>query len=165
MSTKDGYWQRNPGEVERARALWERGGLSASAIGRALGVTKNAICGLKNRQGWEQRESPIQSGAVRKDVSVRQKQRRIQAIRAERVSLSPLASIAIVLPVEVAKKKPEPPKKAPRPNARQCEYLFGDKPFVRCTNKAWPGYPYCRECAQRAYVNWKGIYPKEEAAL
>lgn len=169
--SKEGYWEANPDKAALAHSLWEQG-LSASAVGRALGVSKGAICGLKNRQGtWTRRESPIKP--PRGDVGVRQKQRRIQVVRVESVSLPPLLALLgdpILItapPRERPAPKPKPSVQEPRvarPSKIRCAWLFGDKPFRRCTNKAVFGYSYCAECCRRGYVNWRGAAEQEMAA-
>ncbi len=157
MSRSDGYWERNPEAVAQAKDLWDQG-LPASQIALRFNTSKNAILGLKSRRGWTQRGSPIKLGVARPDVGVRQHQRRIQAVRVGTVSLAPLASATIA----VAKKKPDPPKPAEAPRAilrpwRQCAWLDGaNKPFERCKNEAFPGYPYCAQCCRRCYINWHG---------
>ncbi len=85
MSRHNGYWETNPSKAEHARLMWEQG-LSASTIGRALGVSKNAVIGIKNRRGWAPRKSPITPGITRPSVAI-----------------------------AVAKKKPDSPKPAEAP--------------------------------------------------
>ena len=170
MSKRDGYWETNPDKAAHAHALWDDG-LSASHIGRLLGVTKGSICGLKNRRGWKQRGSPIRP--PRPDVGVRQQQRRIRTVRVETVSLPPLLALlddTILLttpPRERPAPKPKPIVEAPRAarqSTRQCEFLEGDKPFTRCENRAVFGYSYCEDCCRRAYINWRGATVEEMAA-
>jgi hypothetical protein len=170
MSKRDGYWETNPDKAEHAHALWEQG-LSASAVGRALGVSKGAICGLKNRQGtWTRRESPIRP--PRPDVGVRQQQRRIRIVRVETVRLPPLLAllddpILLTTPPRERPPKPKPAIEAPRPvqqSTQQCRWLDGDKPFKRCEAVAWPGYAYCEIHCRRAYINWRGAALDEVAA-
>jgi hypothetical protein len=162
MSKRDGYWETNPDKAAHAHALWEEG-LSASAIGRVFGVSKNAICGLKNRQGtWTRRESPIRP--PRPDVGVRQQQRRIGIVRVASVKLPPLLAllddpILLTTPPRERPPKPKPVIEAPRPvqqSTRQCEYLTGDKPFVRCADRAVFGYPYCESHCRACYINLHG---------
>ena len=161
MSKRDGYWETNPDKAAHAHALWDDG-LSASHIGRLLGVTKGSICGLKNRRGWKQRGSPIRP--PRPDVGVRQQQRRIRIVRVESVSLPPLLAllddpILLTTPPRERPPKPKPVIEPPRPvqqSTQQCEYLTGDKPFVRCADRAVFGYPYCESHCRACYINWRG---------
>jgi hypothetical protein len=44
--------------VERARLLWAEG-LSAAAIGRELGCSKNSVIGMAHRRGFAPRPSPL----------------------------------------------------------------------------------------------------------
>jgi hypothetical protein len=169
MSRRDGYWETNPDKAAHAHALWDDG-LSASHIGRLLGVTKGSICGLKNRRGWKQRGSPIRP--PRPDVGVRQQQRRIRTVRVASVSLSPLLALLddpILLTTTPRERppKPKPVIEAPRPvqqSTHQCRWLDGDKPFKRCEAMAWPGYAYCEAHCRRAYVNWHGAALDEVSA-
>lgn len=53
--------------------------------------------------------------------------------------------------------KPPEPTRAPIPRGeseRRCEWLDGDKPYVRCTAAHLPGMPYCEAHAARSYVHW-----------
>ena len=53
---------RNDDEtIARARRLWDQG-LSVTAIGRHLGVTRNVIVGIAHRNGFAQKPSPIGNG-------------------------------------------------------------------------------------------------------
>ena len=48
--------------IDQLRKLWDQG-LSASAIGRQLGVSKNAVVGKAHRLKLPARPSPIRKGA------------------------------------------------------------------------------------------------------
>jgi hypothetical protein len=173
---KDNYWENNPDQTERARIMWESG-LSTIKMGRALGVTKNAVVGLKNRQGWVQRGSPILHAGANADVGVRERQRRAQrrdqALHVGSVSLPPLLALLddpILLsapPGERPAPKPKAPP-APKPvhrvSTRQCSWLDGHKPFIRCAEMAEVGYPYCSTHCRVCYINWRGAAAEECAA-
>jgi hypothetical protein len=173
MSRGDGYWETNPDQIERARAMWGQG-LSAAHIGRLLGVTKNAICGLKNRQGWAQRGSPIKHGPDGPPRSERTRQRRQQALHVGLKSLPPLLAL-LDDPILLTTPKRERPARKPKPVAplapkpphrvsnRQCAFLEGHKPFIRCAEMAEIGYPYCSSHCRACYINWRGA-PLEECA-
>lgn len=47
-----------PENLARARSLWDDG-VSINKIAMAIGVSKNAMCGMKDRQGWPKRENPV----------------------------------------------------------------------------------------------------------
>lgn len=53
--------------LEKLRKLWDKG-LSISAIGEKLGVTRNAIAGKAHRLGLRKRQSPI----AKKTVAVKE---------------------------------------------------------------------------------------------
>jgi GcrA cell cycle regulator len=49
----------DPEKLERMKDAWEREGLSASQMGERFGMSKNSVVGLRYRQGWTKRASPI----------------------------------------------------------------------------------------------------------
>ena len=44
--------------VEAIRALWETEHMSGAAIGKRLGITRNAVYGIARRNGFSKRETP-----------------------------------------------------------------------------------------------------------
>jgi hypothetical protein len=104
---------------------------------------------------------------------VRQQQRRIRIVRVASVKLPPLLALLddpIMLttpPRERPPPKPKPTIEAPRPvqqSTQQCRYLTGDKPFVRCADRAVFGYPYCESHCRACYINWHGVALDEVTA-
>jgi hypothetical protein len=167
-----GYWANNPGMDIRARILWDEG-ISAGEIGRRLGCGKNSLISLARRREWPHRPSPITPGVFgpRKPRASRAKAA-IAAravglpppLSAGPVTLPPLASDAILLPVSPSRKKPPKPVNRPVQSSKhRCEWLDGHKPFKRCTEAAWSGYPYCETHCRKAYVNWRGAAAEEAA--
>ncbi len=74
-----------PTELEsRLRHLWDDKALSTAAIGRRLGVSKNAVVGKAKRLGLPNRPSPIKPS---------EKPREVRPLRAGAVTLPPLASL------------------------------------------------------------------------
>jgi len=143
-------------DIARLRELWTAG-ISTTEIGRLMRRTKNAVVGRARRLHLLGRPSPIKRDG---SEPVRPYKRRIVE-RAGPVTLAPMGSDSFRLPVLDAAKKKAPPKpvEAPRPAVRQtnrqCEWLEGQKPFVRCTENATPGRPYCEAHSRKAYATWR----------
>ena len=135
---------------ERLRELWDEG-LSSAAIGRELGVSKNAVVGKAHRMNLPDRPSPIlPKGSGRpRGVSMR---------RPPPAPLPLLSSIVAqkpaIAPLEVAKRPPviRPPRPPhdpvqPLPAGRigQCAYVTSEgKPHRYCDDPTLPGNVYCR---------------------
>ena len=124
----------NEENIRELRRLWDAG-YSASAIGKQIGITKNAVIGKAHRLGLKSRPSPIKRGGATK------------------------AAIAPVLrkapPVEA------PPMPAPRPaprkiaNGPSCLWPIGDPgtaDFRFCGKPSIAGKPYCAEHCAKAYI-------------
>lgn len=143
---------------EKVRQLWtDCPEMSASAIGRQVGLTKNAIMGLKNRMGLAPRKTSV-------PLSPEEKARREKA----RKEQQPLAGAkAVIMARRVSLKRPKimapPPKKEepPAPIVRfiprgaTCmwvkeegrggrDWLFCDAPMERGS--------YCQKHAKLCYV-------------
>lgn len=139
--------------IARLRTLWDAG-ISATEIGRRMGRSKNSVVGKVHRLHLVGRPSPIPFSSSTRPRPVR---------RVTVVSLPPLLALLddpILLTTPPRERPaPKPVVEVPRvmrESNRQCEWLFGDKPFKRCTNKAVFGYSYCEECCRRGYINWRG---------
>ncbi len=130
--------------VSELSRLWETG-YSASAIGKMLGVSKNAVVGKAHRMRLEARPSPI-----RRDQRVRMRRRVPMPIR-----LNDLRPAAAPAPT------PTPPPPAPRLAVRRdgkgpnCLWPIGDPgeaDFHFCGAPAAESKPYCPEHCARAYI-------------
>ncbi len=126
-------------KIARLRELWTRG-LSTAAIGRDLGVSKNAVVGKSHRLGLDPRPSPIAARAPEKasGPSPRRKAR------------AP-ARIGDVIDL----------------GAQMCRWPFGDpgdEDFHFCGRDAAPGKPYCEEHCAIAYVTKSGSRDRERAS-
>jgi len=104
--TEDGMSNRRPGEnpawneasISQLKVLWEQG-LSASSIGRVLGMTKNAVVGKAHRLKLSARPSPIHK---RSKPPVR----RVAALARPTLSAAPAADLSSENPVAAASAKP-----------------------------------------------------------
>jgi GcrA cell cycle regulator len=160
---RDGPW--TDFTIAKLRSLWEDG-LSTSAIGRALKLSKNAVIGKAHRLDLPARPYPIKPANG-------QRQNRIRKPR-PRVSLPPLPPPVCLPPGSdvhetgtetdtnvLAGPKASPPAITPaieKPTYRfsQCCWPIGDPgtpAFRFCDAPAIPGKPYCAAHASRAYVN------------
>jgi GcrA cell cycle regulator len=152
--------------IEQLRKLWEQG-LSASAIGRQLGVSKNAVVGKAHRLKLPARPSPIRKGArppVRRMAALpkpfalpvrRHHAKPSQALAA--LSEKPEAPAAPA--AEVRSAPPVGPVLPTRRVARgikACLWPIGDpgeSNFHFCGAEVVPGKSYCGEHCQRAYIH------------
>jgi GcrA cell cycle regulator len=149
-------------KIERLRSLWDDG-LSASAIGRALNLSKNAVVGKAHRLDLSARPCPIKplSGPRQKRT------------HKPRVPLPPFSGPVCPAPIlDVHEKDTEiGPHMLAAPKASlpvsppalqmsayrisQCSWPFGDPgtpTFRFCDSPSLPGKPYCAAHASRAYV-------------
>ncbi|HEY5598213.1 MAG TPA: GcrA family cell cycle regulator [Kiloniellales bacterium] len=129
--------------VTELSRLWETG-YSASAIGKMLGVSKNAVVGKAHRMRLEARPSPI-----RRDQRVRMRRRVPMPIR-----LNDLRPAAAPPPTPAA---PPAPRLAVRRDGKgpNCLWPIGDPgeaDFHFCGAPAAESKPYCPEHCARAYI-------------
>jgi GcrA cell cycle regulator len=124
--------------VDELSKLWASG-YSASAIGRMLGVSKNAVVGKAHRMRLESRPSPI---------------RRDQRTPARR---------RVPMPAQTLPQRPvvAPPPPSPRWTVQRradgpsCLWPIGDPnetDFHFCGAQAVEGKPYCPDHCARAYI-------------
>lgn len=150
-------------EIERRLAeLWsQEPQLSAAAIGRAMGISKNAIVGKAHRLGLPGRESPIRHG---QGATPKPHHRRALAVQLAAPKLAKADVVALPLP-RPARTKPasQPaPIRRIRPLVKPlgvspfktCQWLSGDGPFTdadKCGRRTIEGRSYCGEHCARAY--------------
>lgn len=170
-------------QTMRLRELWlVEPKLSAAAIGREIGMSKNAVVGKAHRLDLPARESPIRTG---KHTGPRPPPKPYKPPREPKQTLPPLNSVvgspsnsfdgspATPCPDAPVQPVPTPPVRAPRPDApvqlvptKPCTWPFGDpgsKAFRYCGAPSVLGKPYCPEHCQHAYRKFDPI-PRREAA-
>lgn len=168
--------------IEQLKKLWDQG-LSASVIGKQLGVSKNAVVGKAHRLKLPARPSPIRKGAR-------------PPVRRMAVLAKPLPAPAQIEPAAPEPRQPavrlEPPRAAPaaeRPRyeaglapaverrgggfkaaprrasggSRSCLWPIGDPGtpgFHFCGAEAVPGKSYCAEHCAKAYITKQRADPE-----
>lgn len=147
--------------IARLRVLWSEGRPTAE-IGRAVGISKNAIVGKAHRLGLDPRPSPIHREATRIAEGAARKERPQDASLVREHSLEPKPGTGGV----AEQKAPEGRNARTAPAARlvatrgaartvACCWPIGEpatRGFHFCGAPALPGKPYCPEHAALAYV-------------
>lgn len=143
-------------QIEELKHLWEKG-LTTGEIGKALGVSKNAVVGKAHRLGLNSRPSPIRRGD---DEATAPAATGNNAPAPEQKDAAPAE------PKKTAKaavKKTAEKKKLFTVNdltAGSCRWPIGDPKdgdFHFCGKEALPDKPYCAEHAAIAYVSAKTL--------
>lgn len=142
--------------ISELARLWESGH-SASAIGRILGVSKNAVVGKAHRMRLASRPSPIRQ------------ERRAPSRRRLPILTKPVDKSLPAVTVPEADAEPAPP---PRPvvskdhKGAKCLWPIGDPrdpDFHFCGGPAVEGKPYCDSHCARAYIT-RPVRGEERAA-
>lgn len=132
-------------KIDELAKLWDQG-LSASVIGKKLGVSKNAVVGKAHRLKLPARPSPI-----KRDGSSAPR-RRVLNIRPQ-VEPAPAPSRYEAPP---EKEKAPPRRVRAAAGTQSCVWPIGDPgeaDFHFCAAPAVPGKPYCAEHCAKAYIN------------
>lgn len=148
-----------PKRVSTLIALWNEG-LSTAAIGRRLGVTKNAVVGKVHRLGLPKRQSPIRGDRTNSNRPGPKPRPRAEA--------QPRTPRPVVKKAErpMAPKRPpivevEEPKLVGDPismdelKPSMCSWPIGEpgtEEFRFCGHDKIEGKPYCLYHCQKAYV-------------
>ena len=133
-----------PERVAAVTRLWNEG-LTTAEIGRAIGMSKNAVVGKAHRLQLPPRPSPIRQGS--------------SAPRAPRAAQRAPAQIAVV-----AQAKRRVPVPHPAVGTMACKWPIGhpdEAGFHFCGERALVGKPYCMDHYGRAYV---AVKPRSDAA-
>ena len=152
-------------ETKSLRLLWDEG-VSTPEIGRRLGRSKNSVVGRAHRLGLPARPSPI----IRDGKPHPYRRRVVVRSPAALPTLLSLLDDPILLstpPSERPAPKPKPVVEVPlsavvRQSKRRCDWLDGDKPFIRCCGMAQFGKPYCLAHHKIAYRRMHDL--RDEAA-
>ncbi len=129
--------------IAEVTRLWNEG-LTTAEIGRAVGVSKNAVVGKAHRLGLPPRPSPIRNGSAVRAPSATARRR-----------VRPVAKVEKAEPTNVVKLVVG---KAP------CRWPIGhpDEPdFHFCGERALVGKPYCKTHYDLAYIR---VRPRSDAA-
>ncbi len=148
-------------QVEELKKLWDQG-LTTGEIGKALGVSKNAVVGKAHRLKLDSRPSPIRRGEDELPLE--------EPATAEREKSAETAAVQKPVDAKPAAPKPAPVKKAADKKEKKklftvndltttsCRWPIGDpkdEDFHFCGKTALPDKPYCAEHAMLAYVATK----------
>ena len=132
-------------QVKELKRLWDKG-LTTGEIGKALGVSKNAVVGKAHRLGLNSRPSPIRRGDEEAENTA-------DTVKKKKAAKS-----------DSAKKNPEQEKKklftVNDLTSSSCRWPIGDpkdEDFHFCGKEALPDKPYCAEHAAIAYVSAKTL--------
>ena len=138
-------------QVEELKRLWDKG-LTTGEIGKALGVSKNAVVGKAHRLGLNSRPSPIRRGDEDKAIST------------EALTQSTPSDKKKAIKGTAAKKTAEKEKNklftVNDLTSSSCRWPIGDpkdEDFHFCGKEALPDKPYCAEHAAIAYVSAKTL--------
>lgn len=158
-------------KVKVLEQLWDSG-QSITQIGKALGMTRNAVVGKAHRIGLAKRASPI----VRSDKPAAPKVPAASHAAPRVPSHAPVSHRQAPAAREAAGREREPGA-APMPgndkpmqqlspamlnaltptSGPRCKWPIGDpksSEFDFCAKVAIPGKPYCAEHCAMAYTNW-----------
>lgn len=136
-------------QVEELKRLWDKG-LTTGEIGKALGVSKNAVVGKAHRLGLNSRPSPIRRGED-------------DTAAANTSTQQPVEKKKNVKPSADKKTTEQEKKKLFTVNdltSSSCRWPIGDpkdEDFHFCGKEALPDKPYCAEHAAIAYVSAKTL--------
>lgn len=118
-------------KIEDLKKLWAKG-LSTAEIGRALGVSKNAVVGKSHRLGLKPRPSPISGKPVEAAPVAAKPKPKPKAKESEKIG-------------DIIDLGPQ-----------MCRWPFGDPgddDFHFCGRQVAAGKPYCAEHCSVAYVS------------
>ena len=136
-----------PERIATVTRLWDEG-LTTAEIGRAIGMSKNAIVGKAHRLQLPPRPSPIRQGKSTPSAP--------KAANGRKPAAAPVVVMSQV--------RPRAPVSHPVVGNAACKWPIGhpDEPgFHFCSEHALLGKPYCMEHYRRAYVVAK---PRSDAA-
>ena len=133
-------------QVEELKRLWDKG-LTTGEIGKALGVSKNAVVGKAHRLGLNSRPSPIRRGdedAGNTTAPAAEKKKTVKAAAAPKDTKKEVKKLFTVNDL----------------TSTSCRWPIGDpkdEDFHFCGKETLPDKPYCAEHAAIAYVSAKTL--------
>jgi hypothetical protein len=142
------------------RRLWPTGA-STAAIGRELGISKNAVVGIRRREGLPKRASPIRNGNHGRTVAG------AQAVAVAHAKSGPTFSQRSGRHPSAerdrrANIRPQPPSPVVSASTT-CQYpLWADRPADRlnpefCGARALIGQSWCAACRKRVFVKLRDV--------
>lgn len=144
----------NESDLARLKQLWEAG-LSTSAIGKEMGISKNAVVGKAHRIGLPGKPSPIIRGKYRPPAHLWRPVKTLPPMPAP----PPLPAIveppARPKPVLVERPKVVPiPPPAPKSRFRSCQFVDGHRGSFRftCDDQPFGSSAYCERHHQLFHV-------------
>lgn len=138
-------------QVEELKRLWDKG-LTTGEIGKALGVSKNAVVGKAHRLGLNSRPSPI-----RRSDDDNTTVRTVAPLQDEEKKKETKSQASAKKTAEKEKKKLFTVNDL---TSSSCRWPIGDpkdEDFHFCGKEALPDKPYCAEHAAIAYVSAKTL--------
>jgi len=142
-------------ELLTLRRLWAEG-VTAMAIGREMGRSRNSVVGKAHRLLLAPRPSPIgqRRGEVREAKPRVTQPVLASAVRPVVVRLAPvqIASLGRRPPAPPPSAPPEPPQ-APPQTVEGCQWIENEaRPWRYCGAPAVPGRPYCLPHMRLCYL-------------
>lgn len=152
--------------IEQLRKLWDQG-LSASAIGKQLGVSKNAVVGKAHRLKLPARPSPIRKGSrppvrrmavLPKPLATPMARQAAPGQTAERAAPAPAKPSPAPAPASVGRAAaPAVGRRgAAARGVKSCLWPIGDpgtNDFHFCGGEVVPGKSYCADHCAKAYIS------------
>jgi GcrA cell cycle regulator len=136
------------------RRLWPTG-MSTIKIGRELNISKNAVVGVRQREGLPARPSPIKNGNHGRSIAGAQA---VAVARAKTFSQLSERNASAERDRRAAIKPA--PHAAPPPSFSTCQYpLWADRPADRlhpefCGARALTGTSWCARCVRIVFPRW-----------
>ena len=127
-------------KTAKLRTLWAQG-ISATQIGKRLGISKNSVVGRAHRIGLPGRPSPIKQGGKHADRREDYIRRKCSQVAVQGIVTAP-----------ATQDTPEQPKPS-RARSEPCSWVEGKAGAWRyCDEPSEPGRVYCDDHCAVAYV-------------
>jgi len=136
--------------IDELTRLWAQGH-SASAIGKQLGVSKNAVVGKAHRLKLTARPSPIRANGPAEGAKPQPSRLRAAALAVD----VDFAEEAVLVPAAETDNYYVPPPVKESVGRSRCQWPIGDpqsRDFHFCGEASVPGKPYCLSHCSQAYI-------------